>query len=290
MSVLSLLIFQNAPEKISVKPSCLTVLKINIGTGKYLTEIASWADCAHLPLTTLRLLPEWDLITSYTVIAVVRNPYDRFISACKEHLDQHKSQTYEVLLNNIDEIRINYDPRYIHFMPQNRFTHIGNKRYADFIARSEYLKDDLTSISIKANLGESFVRSIDRIKPYNTETSKTNNIYFYPYNSAIIKKIIRFYFRDFILYGYNFPDIDITSTENEELFDLLITAPESRAEWNTNIGQPAYYKFEKRNKLILERDQAVQSRNIVMAEMNAILCSLSWKITNPLRWMKRMIT
>ena len=241
---------------------------------KYLPEISSWADLAHLPLSTLRLLPDWNIITSYTVIAVVRNPYDRFISACNEHLSQHKSQTIEDILSNIDEIRINYDPRYIHFIPQNRFTHIGNKRYADFIARTESLKDDLTSISIKANLGEKFARSIDKIKPYSADEITMNKNHFDNYSGAIIEKVLRLYFRDFILYGYKFPNINSTSMEDNRLFDLLIASPDATAEWNSNVGQPAYYRFENRNKLILERDQAIANLDSALKERDQAIANL----------------
>ena len=272
---------------------------------KYIPEISSWADCAHLPLDIMRQLPEWEKIKSFIVIAMVRNPYDRFIGALREHLLQHDTETIETTLQEIDEVRINHDPRYIHFIPQNRFTQIGNKRYADFIVRVEKIQEDLKSVATKANLSEKFSKAIDRIeKPKNT-VEYSDFLKSSASRELVLNMVKRLYFRDFLLYGYTLPDVLIEPKQDEPIFEYLLAAPGVMDEWNDNrIPSPPYDRFQKKQELLLdmeravrerdiaiiERDVAVRERETAIGERNTLLDSTSWKVTKPIRLLKRIIT
>jgi hypothetical protein len=169
---------------------------------KYSQANFSWQDMAHIPLDQLRGFPEWDLLEKYTVIAVVRNPVDRFYSALSEHRAQHnkKDMSDIDILKNVDLLHIHHDPQYIHFMPQYRFTHLGNKQKVDYIARQENLRDDLLYIGQKAGFGKAYFDAVMRLEEFSAgEKSASESREEY---SEFIAKL---YARDFLLFHYPFP-------------------------------------------------------------------------------------
>jgi len=207
---------------------------------RYLPEIGRWADMAHLTMDVLRALPEWSLLQSSATIAVVRNPIERFFSCLKEHNGQHGARDLQEVVAELDEVRIAHDPRYVHFCPQHRFTHIGNKRYVDFIARLEHLHDDLRAIGVKANFGQSFFQAIDRI-PVEPPISRTAE---FTTSSVALEAITRFYYRDFLLFGYPAPETDWFRRQTQSKFDRLLITPDASAEWDADhSARPAYERF-----------------------------------------------
>lgn len=98
-----------------------------------------FGDSAHIPLVDLA--PErLRAVNRYSCFAVLRDPLDRFASACRQHMSQHnyrEPRTPSQLLAEIDSIRIRYDPAYVHFCPQHYFTHIGDRQLVKTLFRFE---------------------------------------------------------------------------------------------------------------------------------------------------------
>ncbi|MCH4092508.1 sulfotransferase family 2 domain-containing protein [Acetobacter sp.] len=204
----------------------------------WLRPAGEWVDQAHIPLHILRQTEEWRQIRSYTVIAVVRDPWSRFVSSLKEHMKQHRKRNMLQVLEELDEVRISYDPRYIHFIPQCRFTHIGNKRYADFVVRTESLPEDLRAVGMLCGMSDDFFKAVDTLPAM--PASDTDNL------SADVEEkmkslLMRFYRRDYALFGYAPPPYDEAVATG---FKALLTDPLCGGEWNGyTTAAPAYERF-----------------------------------------------
>ncbi|AQS83417.1 MAG: sulfotransferase family 2 domain-containing protein [Acetobacter aceti] len=202
------------------------------------TRTGAWTDQAHIPLHILSQTEEWKQIRSYTVISVVRDPWTRFASSLKEHMTQHGKRDALKVLDELDEVRISYDPRYIHFIPQFRFTHLGNKRYADFVVRTESLPEDLRAVGMIAGMSHDFFKAVDTLPPM--PTSQTESV---PADVEQKMKalLMRFYRRDYALFGYT------PLSDDEDVptgFDALLMDPLCGGEWNGYAAAaPAYERF-----------------------------------------------
>lgn len=164
----------------------------------WLRRTGEWVDQAHIPLHILCQTEEWNQIRSYTVVAVVRDPWIRFVSSLKEHMKQHRKRNALQVLEELDEVRISYDPRYIHFIPQFRFTHLGNKRYTDFIVRTESLPEDLRAVGMIGGMSDDFFKAVDTLPPMPTSPAES-------LPADVVQKmrslLMRFYRRDYALSG-----------------------------------------------------------------------------------------
>lgn len=235
---------------------------------RYIDEISQWSDFAHPTIEVLRKLPEWKEFKKYTIIAIVRNPIARFFSAMKEHRIHHGLDCgLEVIADRLDEIRIAHDPRYIHFCPQHRFTHIGNKRYADFIGRIEHLHDDLYSIGTKCHFSQSFFEAVDRISMQDSGGITPSPDLILQYGGLIS----RLYYRDFLLFGYSLPSIAGRQAATE--FEQLVMDPTLWQEWTDSGATRAAYErlraasaLKANNNELLQRLAEVENRLVEMDE------------------------
>ncbi|GBR12063.1 sulfotransferase family 2 domain-containing protein [Acetobacter oeni] len=224
----------------------------------YLRSTGEWTDRAHMPLSVMRQTPEWENIRTYTLIAVVREPGTRFASSLSEHMRQHRKKDAMAVLKELDETRICHDPRYIHFIPQNRFTHIGNKRYADFIVRMENLPDDLRAVGTLCQFSRKFFDAVDQIAlaPQKQEEDQDPKV-----SKKISDILTRFYLRDYALFGY---DRTALSDQTPLGFDGLLTDPLCRQEWRGyRAMEPAYERFTRN----IEQDFLLRQ---MMAENKAL--------------------
>lgn len=122
---------------------------------EYSDKTNSWHDLAHIPLHNLYHYDEWKWLHIYKVIAVIRDPLDRFLSSYKEHKKQHKRNiSITKILKELDPIRIANDPRYIHFCPQSYFTTYNGENIIDYFLHQETLKNDLLKISEELDLNK----------------------------------------------------------------------------------------------------------------------------------------
>ena len=116
-------------------------------------------DMAHLPLMDLRHYSEWSLLEEYHTVAVLRHPYSRLASACKEFYRQ-KSRETEVQMRTgsptveqlLDFLRAlpsaldAHDLRYVHAFPIVWFTHYGARPMVDTLLSCDTLSEDLQSL------------------------------------------------------------------------------------------------------------------------------------------------
>jgi Sulfotransferase family len=217
---------------------------------RFVSEMDQWADWAHPTLDVLKGLPQWELIENNTVIAIIRDPVTRFFSSLREHCKAHNVSDPSVLLSELDEIRIAHDPRYIHFCPQHRFTHIGPKRHVDYLARVENLHEDLRAIGIKCRFAHSFFDAIDRIPVERFDDEIDPSL-----RELFMQLILRLYSRDFLLFGYPMPDFDFNKAQEESEFSRLLIDPLALAEWDGNIAAgEAYARFNSVRQLKIAKE------------------------------------
>ncbi len=122
-------------------------------------------DLAHLPMADLVHWPHYRWLECYTVIAAVRNPYERLNSAANEYFRQ-RSREDEAIINGpgiTEAMRRHYfsqlplahsqrDPRFIHSLPMTWFTHQGSTPKVDRLLRCEHLADDFQQLASELNL------------------------------------------------------------------------------------------------------------------------------------------
>ncbi|MEG3755098.1 sulfotransferase family 2 domain-containing protein [Psychromonas arctica] len=168
----------------------------------YSEKTNSWNDLAHLPLHLLYHYDEWSFLREYKVIAAIRNPLDRFISAVEEHKRQHDRKiTMSKIIEELDPIKIAYDPRYIHFCPQSYFTHYNGVSVIDTFLHQENLKNELLSLALELNLNIEKIKQIELLGNASTYANNVNQ-----FNSRDVTKIVELYKDDFNLLGYPCPN------------------------------------------------------------------------------------
>ena len=127
--------------------------------------------------------------------AIVRNPYERFLSAynyliqggMNSELDLGYKNiisklTLDEFIDNLDEFKY----QIIHFLPQHLFICDGEKILIDFVCKFENLKDDLIQIDPK----------FENLHHLN----KSNKIF--DLNEMQKEKIYKNYESDFLIFGY----------------------------------------------------------------------------------------
>ncbi len=136
---------------------------------------------------------------SYFKFAFVRNPFDR-LASCFRHVIQKgamqniqghsklsRNMSFEQFVDVISEIKIqNMD---IHFRPQ--YTFIPEK--PDFLGKFENIEKDFKTVCEKIGINCELL--------YENKTTKTK--YSDYYDDKIIKKVVKIYERDFVLFGYD---------------------------------------------------------------------------------------
>ena len=122
-------------------------------------------DLAHLPMDDLAHFPVHSKLKNYTIIAAVRNPYERLRSAINEYYRQY-SKSDEAVTNRhgpTAAMRLHYlrqlpirhglrDPRFIHSLPITWFTHHGYRPMVDHVLRCESLASDMQQLASTLHL------------------------------------------------------------------------------------------------------------------------------------------
>jgi len=146
-----------------------------------------------------------DLMDTYTGFAIVRNPYDRFISACYQIFRDRgvEFEDFTPDFNSIveDEIKERDNLNEV-FIPQYRYIGFGNKILVDNILRYENLVEEY-----KTFIEEHNKTSIFKIKTQLPLTNQSNDRPSWEngFRSLSVENqtfINDFYHRDFILFNY----------------------------------------------------------------------------------------
>ena len=143
-----------------------------------------------------------DLLSTYTSIAVVRNPYDRFFSACNQirrnHLESNNLTIQEVIeqaifyRNGIDEV----------FYTQNQFIYLGKILLVDKIIKYENLHKEWENFAEEYNKTAEY--KIKKVLPF-SNTTKDKKHWTEELKTLTqdqLDLINTMYERDFKLFGY----------------------------------------------------------------------------------------
>jgi hypothetical protein len=148
-----------------------------------------YVDLAHLPLSDLRHFPEWELLSKYHTIAILRSPYARLASACVEYYRHKSRETYQqmTLGHPSREQLLAYlrglprglecrDIRYVHAFPMVWFTHYGNKPMINTLLRCESLDIDVEIIKEKAEINAQLRTSLLTAIQDSKKINKSNSL------------------------------------------------------------------------------------------------------------------
>ena len=144
-----------------------------------------------------------DLLETYDTLAVVRNPYDRFISAVYQHYrdnpdNQGKSYSQIIQLDIIESNWLNDI-----FQPQSKYIAFGSHILVNHILKYESLDKDWEKFAIDYNKTAQF-----KIKTHLPKSNATDNRRFWreelkeKCTQENLDFINRFYSRDFKNFGY----------------------------------------------------------------------------------------
>lgn len=146
-----------------------------------------------------------DLLESYTSFCVIRNPYDRFISACYQIRRDEPELNGNLSLDEIIEQEwLNKDSHDLNeaFIPQHRFICFGSKVLVDKMLSYESLTKDWKEFTIEYNKDSLF--KISSLLPTansseNRNTWKQEIRHLSDENFNLVNQM---YAKDFRLFGY----------------------------------------------------------------------------------------
>lgn len=144
-----------------------------------------------------------DLLSTYTSIAVVRNPYDRFFSACHQ-IRRDAAENFEATTQEVIDREILYNPHGLNeiFYTQNSFTNLGNKMLVDKIFRYENLHTDWKEFIKEYNNTAQFKLRSTLPVSNKTENRKPWQEEFNQLTQDQLNLINNMYERDFELFNY----------------------------------------------------------------------------------------
>lgn len=143
-----------------------------------------------------------DLVEHYTSLAVVRNPYDRFFSACHQ-IRRDEPENANLTVNEIiDQEAIATDYTNDVFVPQYNYISIGGKLLVDKLLKYENLEEEWTKFVKEFNQTAQF--------PIQSSLPKSNaSLGKIPWKEEVLtlsqdtlELINNKYARDFAMFGY----------------------------------------------------------------------------------------
>ena len=180
----------------------------------YSSVLHRHVDLAHLPMADLVHWPAYSWLDRYTVIAAVRNPYERLASAANEYFRQ-RSRGDEAIINGAGitaAMRRHYysqlalghsqrDPRFIHSLPMTWFTHLGATPKVDQLLRCESLADDFQRLAAQLNLPAP-MRQVAQATLRNRPLTAANTPIKTALDQAEVQLAHRLYAQDFATFAY----------------------------------------------------------------------------------------
>lgn len=169
----------------------------------------------HAPIWRFYDFITEDRFSKYFKFTIVRNPWDRLLSAFMflkngginasdrtwSNVHLKKFTNFETFVREWVNDKNIYS--YIHFVPQNYFLCIDNSRpLVDFIGYYENIEEDFQYIAQKIGIKTT-------LKKLNTNTVKGNYVdYYSDETSAIVEKV---YKKDIKMFGYKFDNSSLKS-------------------------------------------------------------------------------
>jgi chondroitin 4-sulfotransferase 11 len=145
-----------------------------------------------------------DLLESYLSFAIVRNPYDRFISACHQIRRDNPEKNAKLTL---DEIIAQEHPSQLDFCndifyPQYRFIALGNKVLVDEVLKYENLAEEWSNFLKKYE--SHFQFPVSSKIPFSNKTDNRNTweTELKEISEPGLRLINEIYSRDFKLFNY----------------------------------------------------------------------------------------
>jgi len=149
-----------------------------------------------------------ELFESYFSFAVVRNPYDRFVSAFEfasmEEGFNIEKLNFEKFVEKCDNFGHNF---YLHepvyFIPQFKYITIKNIILVDKIIKYENLKNEWIDISNIINSNHTFIPIKNNLEKINATPYKMNKKWQDYYNDKTKNIIYNLYKKDFDIFKYD---------------------------------------------------------------------------------------
>lgn len=176
-------------------------------------------DLAHLTLDDLTHFPEFRYLREYTVIAAVRDPYQRLLSAANEYYRQFAASderslensglTTSMMASYAKQIPLRHaqrDPRFVHSLPLTWFTHLGDQPMVDHLLRCETLLSDFMRIASLLGLPSDIINEGSR-KLRDCPESEANFPRELSSDLTLMANLL--YGQDFSTFGYEMKDAKI---------------------------------------------------------------------------------
>lgn len=179
---------------------------------EYSEALHRHVDLAHLTLDELAHYPDFKLLEEYTVIAAVRNPYDRILSAANEYYRQFSPSdetrinrygpTESMIISYIKQIPFRHsqrDLRFVHSLPLTWFTHLGGKPKVDYILKCETLLTDFMRVANILDLPKNIID--EGLKKLTNHQNSNGNIS-HELNEGLTLMANLLYKQDFSTFSY----------------------------------------------------------------------------------------
>ncbi len=167
----------------------------------------------HDTIDLYRILFNKQEYDSYFKFTVVRNPWERLLSAYRylskgggnandqqwaaKHIQPYKSFKDFLCSSHFEETAL----KWVHFQPQYKFLCPFDSEIpqVDFIARHENIDDDFKTILQNLNLNENI-----KLPTYNVSNKHKSSDYRNLYDKKMIDIVSSVYYKDIKLFNYNF--------------------------------------------------------------------------------------
>lgn len=169
-------------------------------------------DCHHDHKTYIDILSSNDpeLIESYYSFAVVRNPYDRFVSAyeyMRAISEGHWNPSFEDAVNEFYSRGTYFytTEETVHWWPQHRFVGIKNVMLVDDIVKYESINSEWPKIAenIIKNLPKTYSKPSILMPHENQSQLRESRNWKDYYNDDLAEKVYELYKKDFELFEYS---------------------------------------------------------------------------------------
>jgi len=179
-----------------------TSFKAALAAAQYSIEargLANGFDRCHL---TLEQIQSWCPIlwrkmndVETLSVAIVRNPYDRIISAYKWYLKHYDFLSFESYLY-ATELLAEWDCRLVHAVPQHKFIYLNGGQVVSLVIKLETIQRDISRISNALSLRGIDLENIPTLNA-SDQCPAIDNIV------AHRELILKQYAKDFELFGYS---------------------------------------------------------------------------------------